>query len=72
MQIELFSTGARSGNERVEPIKHGDILQTKCFGRVVVTHADKDAYERGVYVCLRLDNGNECVVFDREVEYRSR
>jgi hypothetical protein len=72
MQIEMFSLGARSGSEKVTPISEGDILQTAPFGRVVVTHASADAHDRGVYVCLRLDNGAQCVVLDREVQYRSR
>lgn len=62
--------GGRHG-EKVEPVKEGDILMTKPFGRVVVTRAD-DNIHGPVYVAIRFDNGNDCIVLDREVMYRSR
>lgn len=58
-------------NETIEPIKVGDILVTKSFGRVVVTHVSNNL-DGGVYPSVRLDNGNECVVLEREILYRSR
>lgn len=70
MQSQL-TFGLMSGVEKFEPIKHGDQLMTKPFGRVVVTHVDNNA-QGLVFVCIRLDNGNECVVLEREVTYRSR
>lgn len=63
--------GLMSGVEKVEPVKHGDILVTKPFGRVVVLTVDDNIHGE-VYTAVRLDNGAECVVLAREVEYRSR
>ena len=67
---QLTMLGGRY-NEKVTPIAEGDILQTKPFGRVVVTRVD-DNIHGPVYVAVRLDNGRDCVVLPREIEWRSK
>jgi hypothetical protein len=63
--------GLMSGETKVEPYREGDVLMTKPFGRVVVTHVSENA--QGVVLpAVRLDNGAECIVLEREIEYRSR
>jgi hypothetical protein len=69
-QLTLSTLGALSGTEKAPPIQHGDILVTKPFGRVVVLTVS-DNINGAVYVAVRLDNGSECVVLEREVLYRS-
>jgi hypothetical protein len=66
-----MNLGALSGTEVVAPYAEGDVLQTK-FGRVVVTHADRDANDKQVCVCVSLETGNSLVVLEREILYRSR
>ena len=64
--------GLMSGETKQDPYAVGDRLTTKYFGRVVVTHAGSDAHGRGVFVCVRLDNGANCVVLEREILWRSK
>jgi hypothetical protein len=71
MMTTQLTFGLMSGETKAEPIKHGDILMTKPFGRVVVLTVS-DNLQGEVYVAVRLDNGAECVVLAREVLYRSR
>lgn len=71
-QLKLFSSGARSGTETVDPIGHGDIIVTKNgYKRHVVISVD-DNIDGLVFVCLSLATGNDSVVLAREVAYRSR
>lgn len=63
--------GLMSGETKAEPIKAGDVLVTKPFGRVLVT-AVSDNNHGAVYPAIRLDDGSDCVVLEREVLYRSR
>jgi hypothetical protein len=70
MTTQLTMLGGLHG-DKVEPIKEGDRLMTKAFGRVVVTKVDENIHGP-VYCAVRLDTGNDCIVLDREVEYRSR
>jgi hypothetical protein len=57
------------GHPKAEPIKDGDLLETKPFGRVIVKSVS-DNINGEVYVAYRLDNGNECVVMEAEVVCR--
>lgn len=63
--------GLMSGETQAEPVKEGDVLVTKAFGRVLVLSVS-DNIHGAVYPSVRLDNGSECVVLEREVLYRSR
>lgn len=66
-----MNLGAKSGTETSTPIAVSDTLVTTAFGRVtVLTVADN--IHGPVYVCVRHDNGAECVVLPREISYRSR
>lgn len=70
-QLKLFSSGARSGAEIVEPIKHGDIIVTKNHKRHVVISVSDNIHGL-VFVCLSLTTGADSIVLAREVAYRSR
>ena len=66
-----MNLGAKSGAEQADPITVADTLVTTGFGRVTVT-AVSDNIHGPVYVCVRHDNGAECIVLPREISYRSR
>lgn len=66
--------GLMSGVEKVAPYAEGDILVRKRGDRVVVKGVVRDAesVEPEVLLCVSLASGNDCVVFPREVLYRSK
>lgn len=61
-------------NETVRPYAEGDILAHKSWGRVVVKSVvrDAEAAEPEVLMCIKLENGADCITFPREILYRSR
>jgi hypothetical protein len=65
--------GLMSGIEQAAPYAEGDILVKHDHTRFVVTSVvrDADAKEPEVILAIRLDNGASCVLFPREVAYRS-
>jgi hypothetical protein len=69
-----MNLGGLSGTETVTPYAAGDVLVTNSGKRLVVTQVerDADAAQPEVLLCVRLDNGANCVVFPREIAYRSR
>ncbi len=66
--------GLMSGVEQVVPYAEGDILVKHNGTRVVVTQVvrDEDAKEPEVILAVALDSGHNCILFPREVAYRSR
>jgi len=71
MQTQLTMLGARSGMEKVDPYAVGDVIVTSRQARCAITVADSND-DGGVFVCVNLTNGRECVVLEREIAYRSR
>lgn len=73
MQLKMF--GARSGAEQVEPIKHGDKVLVQWASRPLEHHVvlwvDDNEHGR-VFGTVRLTDGNECIVYERELRGRVR
>ncbi len=72
MTTQLTMFGGKTEAEKFVPYASGDVLVTKPFGRVIIVAVYEDAVGRGVFGCVRQADGRECMVLEREVEYRSR
>lgn len=72
--MSQLTFGLMSGVEKVAPYAEGDILVKHNGKRVVVKSVvrDVDACEPEVILAIGLETGNDCVVFPREVAYRSK
>lgn len=65
-----FSFGARSGVEKVSPIAIGDTIVKHNHSRYVVIAVDSNSHG-AVYVCVNLSTGNDAIVLESEIAYRS-
>lgn len=72
MQMKLSGQGYGYVAEQVAPIAHGDIILVRSASeRHVVLIADDNIHGK-VFVTVRLSDGAECVVLEREVTCRVR
>ena len=67
----LFGLGALSGVEKVAPFAVGDVIVKADGARHVITGVDDNIHGL-VFLTVNIGTGRECVVLEREVEYRSR
>jgi len=67
-QLTMF--GAKSGTETFRPIAEGDVIVTHSSARHFVTKVD-DNVNGAVFLTIRVSDGVECIVVEREVAYRS-
>jgi hypothetical protein len=75
MSNAQLTFGLMSGVEPMAPYAVGDILvRARDRVRCVVTQVERDpeAVQPEVMFCVRLDTGVNCVLYPRDVAYRSR
>jgi hypothetical protein len=69
MQLTL---GLMSGVEKFEPYAVGDVVVKHNGNRYVIKELTHDTYADPGFMCVNLETGNDAIVLEREIAYRSR